>query len=136
MPAALINLHVPALQEGTNARFHPRRGDKGKRILRMLLFMARTQHNEYKMRYDWVNEVWQVLRRPRGEEEDGLNLNWRLTYNSAEEDFSNQVAYYDEPYEEEIQPVEATGFRVIGMVEKDEGKPEIFPSAPRLRTAK
>lgn len=141
MPAALLNIRVPALQEGTGFRFHPRFGDKMNRILRLLLFMARTQNNEYKMVYDWVNEVWTVVRRPKNLGFEGEEPEWTITYDESLEDLDNNVAYYIDPMEFDFQPVEATSFTVVGVAETisrpGEGLfdgavsgPKIFESTP------
>jgi hypothetical protein len=130
MPAALTNIRVQALQQGTNFRFHPRPGDKYKQVLRLLLFLARTQNNEYKMRYDWEEEVWTVTRRSHGEDEDDT---WTLTYDQELEDLENNVAFCAAPLEIEYQPVEATSFTVVGVAERSdikEGTAVVYESTP------
>lgn len=128
MPAALLNLRVPKVKEGTNFRFHPRLGDKLKHVLRVLLLLARTQNQEYKMVYDWPNEVWTVLRRPHGEVPTET---WTLTYKNDAENFASRIAYYDEPLELEFQPIEATVFTVLGIAESgDKEQAKVYESSP------
>jgi hypothetical protein len=127
-PAAFLNIRIPPLAQGSNWRFHPRFGDTYKHIIALLMFLSRTQNNEYKRIYDWENGVWTVVRRPHGEEEDGENLNWRLTYNQDEEDHENQIGFYCEEMRVEYQPVEATSFQVLGVVQEGEGQPAVYPS--------
>lgn len=131
MPAALQNIKVPPLPTGTNYRFHPRFGDRLKHTVALLLFMARTQHNEYKRVYDWENEVWTVVRRPRGEEDEDVpdSFPWTLTWEQDIEDHDERIAFYNS-LKPQFQPTEATFFTVVGVAEEQEGQPKLYQSAP------
>ena len=117
---------IPALPKGggTEFRFAPKGGQKGKKILRDLMLIIRAQWIECKMTYDWVNEVWECVQRERNP-----STGWSLTYDPSDENHGSKVAYYTS-LKLNPQPPEGNVLVAVGLTGSDPNTATRVESAP------
>jgi hypothetical protein len=110
------------LSESGDFKFAPRPGDSGRAILRDCLLFLRHQYLEYKLKWNWADQQWELLQRERNP-----SAAWTLTVDT--ENFGSSIARY-KTFEIEPQPPEANLIIVQSAVKKDNKEPVLIQSQP------
>lgn len=115
LPAALQSLVIPRPSDARGWRYSPQAGDDGTKALEALLLLARSQHVEWRVQYDWATAAWTAVQRAR---DTSGATRWILSPLRDDADHTGLVASYDR-YTPRSQPPEGNIVIAQGLSRDD-----------------